>query len=60
MNTNHISTQLGSSNLFFTDRPWYNCNIESRLHFGDAEYFENLEDAMNYADEKNKELIANS
>ena len=51
---------VGKFEPFFTDRPWYNCDIESRLHFGDAEYFENLEDAMNYADEKNTELISNS
>lgn len=51
---------VGKFEPFFTDRPWYNCDIESRLYFGEAEYFENLEDAMNWADKKNKELIKNN
>lgn len=50
---------VGKLKDFMPDRAWYCSDIESSLHFGVAEYFEDPFEALEYANKKNAELFPN-
>lgn len=52
-----ILKPIGPLRDFIIQRPWYTCDIESRLRMGDAEYFEDPIEAWQRATALNDEIF---